>query len=26
LAGFGRRVRASAAPASLAVPYFREDR
>jgi general nucleoside transport system permease protein len=26
LAGFGRRVRASAAPAALAVPYFREDR
>jgi simple sugar transport system permease protein len=26
MAGFGRRVRASAAPASLAVPYFREDR
>lgn len=26
LAGFGRRARASAAPASLALPYFREDR
>ena len=26
LAGFGHRVRASAAPASLAIPYFREDR
>ena len=26
LAGFSRRLRASAAPASLAVPYFREDR
>jgi simple sugar transport system permease protein len=26
LAGFGRRVRASAAPAALAIPYFREDR
>ena len=26
LAGFGHRVRASAAPASLAIPYFREER
>jgi simple sugar transport system permease protein len=26
LAGFGRRVRARVAPASLAVPYFREER
>jgi ABC-type uncharacterized transport system permease subunit len=26
LAGFSRRVRASSAPASLAVAYFREDR
>jgi general nucleoside transport system permease protein len=26
LAGLGHRVRASAAPASLAVPYFREER
>ena len=26
LAAFSRRVRASAAPAALAVPYFREDR
>ena len=26
LAGFGRRLRGSAAPGSLAIPYFREDR
>ena len=26
LAGFSRRFRASAAPASLAVAYFREER
>jgi ABC-type uncharacterized transport system permease subunit len=26
IAGFSRRVRATAAPAALALPYFREER